>query len=249
VCAGIVFQYPAADEPTLRSLSLEINSGEYVALCGGSGGGKTTLLKLLGHAAPRGGLRGGTVTVDGVPADAYQETAMCLQNFEVLDGTVRDNISFGCEYDLDYDVHEAALQAEVAPVIDGLPEGYNTRIGRGSSVSLSGGQLARLGLARALCRRPKLLLLDEVSSSLDPQVSDLAYRIASHRLVAAATERSLTSASTSRICDFFLRARPKYVLPAMPVQPALDHETDKAVALTRRGRSLTRCARYLSDCR
>ncbi len=126
---------------------------------------------------------------------------MCLQNFEVLDGTIRDNISFGCEYDHDDDVHEAARQAEVAPVVVGLPEGYNTRIGRGSSVSLSGGQLARLGLARALCRRPKLLLLDEVSSSLDPEVSDLA----SHRIA----ECSLTSASTSRMRDLYLRGRPK----------------------------------------
>ena len=168
VADNVVFQYhPSATTPTLKGLSAELRPGEYVALCGGSGSGKTTLLRLLGRAV--GGATSGSITVDGVPADEYPDTAYCLQSFEVLNGTVRDNIAFGAQHGSDDDVRKAARLAEIAHIIERMPQGYDTVIGRGSSVSMSGGQLARLGLARALCRRPRLLLLDEVTSPLDPE--------------------------------------------------------------------------------
>ncbi len=171
VVSGLVFQYPSAAAPTLRGLSAEVRPGEYVALCGGSGSGKTTLLRLMGRAdCSHCDANAGSITVDGVPADDYTHTAFCTQSFDVLNGTVRDNISFGCAWDSIDDVRAAAALAEIAPVIEQMPEGYDTVIGRGSTVTLSGGQLARLGLARALCRRPRLLLLDEVTSPLDPEV-------------------------------------------------------------------------------
>jgi ABC-type multidrug transport system fused ATPase/permease subunit len=172
VVRDLVFTYPGAAAPTLKGLSAEVRPGEYVALCGGSGSGKTTLLRLIGRAnTSRGGDSDtGSITVDGVPADDFMHTAFCTQSFDVLNGTVRDNISFGGEWDSLEDVQAAARLAEIAHVIERMPDGYETVIGRGSTVTLSGGQLARLGLARALCRRPRLLILDEVTSPLDPEV-------------------------------------------------------------------------------
>jgi ABC-type multidrug transport system fused ATPase/permease subunit len=114
----------------------------------------------------------GSVTVDGVAADDYMQTAFCTQSVDVLDGSLRDNITFGCAYDSDDDVRRAVRRAGLAPVIQALPQGYDTVIGRGSSVSLSGGQLARLGIARALCCRPRLILLDEVTSGLEPEAQE-----------------------------------------------------------------------------
>jgi ABC-type multidrug transport system fused ATPase/permease subunit len=172
VARDVVFTYPSSAGPTLKSLSAEVRPGEYVALCGGSGSGKTTLLRLMGRAnTSRSDADSGSITVDGVAADDYTGTAFCTQSFEVLNGTVRDNISFSSEWDSDDDVRAAARLAELAHVIESMPDGYDTVIGRGSTVALSGGQLARLGLARALCRRPRLLLLDEITSPLDPEVS------------------------------------------------------------------------------
>jgi ABC-type multidrug transport system fused ATPase/permease subunit len=172
VARDLVFQYPSATEPTLKGLCAEVQPGEYVALCGGSGSGKTTLLRLLGRAnSTRSDVDSGDITVDAVPADDFPDTAFCTQSFDVLNGTVHDNITFGCEWDSLEDVQAAATLAEIAHVIERMPNGYDTVIGRGSAVTLSGGQLARLGLARSLCRRPRLLLLDEVTSPLDPEVS------------------------------------------------------------------------------
>jgi ABC-type multidrug transport system fused ATPase/permease subunit len=168
----LVFHYSGAKAPTLKGVSCEVNSGEFVALVGGSGSGKTTLLKLLGRANNDDVAAckcSGSVTIDGVPADDYLQTAFCTQSFDLLNGTVRDNITFGCAYEADEDVRRAVSLAGLAHVIQAMPQGYDTVIGRGSSVSLSGGQLARLGLARALCCRPRLLLLDEVTSALDPE--------------------------------------------------------------------------------
>jgi ABC-type multidrug transport system fused ATPase/permease subunit len=90
-----------------------------------------------------------------------------LQHAEVLDGTVHDNIAFGGAFSSREDVIEAATNAQLHDIVMGMPEKYDTVIGPASKTSMSGGQLARLSLARALCRKPKLLLIDEVTSPLD----------------------------------------------------------------------------------
>lgn len=204
VARDLVFQYPSAAEPTLKGLSAEVQPGEFVALCGGNGSGKTTLLRLLGRACARSDTGSDDITVDGVPADDFPDTAFCTQSFDVLNGTVRDNISFGCEWDSLEDVKAAATLAEIAHVIERMPNVYDTVIGRGSEVTLSGGQLARLGLARALCRRPRLLLLDEVTGPLDPterQVLETLLELKNKQplTVVLCTHSVTVAASTDRV--------------------------------------------------
>jgi ABC-type multidrug transport system fused ATPase/permease subunit len=123
----------------------------------------------------------------------------------VLNGTVRDNIAFGAQHGSHDDVRKAARLAEIAHIIERLPQGNDTVIGRGSSVSMSGGQLARLGLARALCRRPRLLLLDEVTSPLDPEMEGqvlTTFRALSSQLpltIVLCTHSVVTASTTDRV--------------------------------------------------
>ena len=155
--AHIVF--PGAAAPSLDGLSLHVRAGDYVALMGASGSGKTTLLKLIAGAVPpqRGAVRG----VDP------RSIAIVSQRPELLIGSVRDNIAFGHECSQE-DVEQAARDAEIHDVIERLPEKYDTVLGDDeASRGLSGGEQLRLTLARALCRQPALLVLDECTAALD----------------------------------------------------------------------------------
>jgi ABC-type multidrug transport system fused ATPase/permease subunit len=151
--------FPGAAAPSLDGLSLHVRAGDYVALMGASGSGKTTLLKLVAGAVPpqRGAVRG----VDP------RSVAIVSQRPELLIGSVRDNIAFGHECSQE-DVEQAARDAAVHDVIERLPEKYDTVLGDDeASRGLSGGEQLRLTLARALCRQPALLVLDECTAALD----------------------------------------------------------------------------------
>jgi len=204
VIDDITFQYPAADTPTLEHLSLKIEAGDYVSLVGGSGSGKTTLLKLLGKVA--GNLLDGGITIGGRPVADFDGVAMVLQQAEVLNGSVKDNISFGGPNDSLEDVIAAAKQAEIHDLINLMPDKYDTIIGSESQVSMSGGQLARLGLARALCRKPRLLLLDEVTSPLDVRTESLILETFRHlhestyMTIVLCTHSVFAMRSTNQVC-------------------------------------------------
>ncbi len=159
------FTFPGAESPALDSLSLQIPAKSFAGLTGPSGSGKTTLLRLLGRAGDQ--LSSGRILVGGLDPLCYKHTAICLQAFVTLNASIRENITFGSRYNTLDDVTRAAQAAEIHDAIMKLPNGYDTVIGTASEMSLSGGQLARLGLARALCRRPRLLLCDEITSPLD----------------------------------------------------------------------------------
>jgi ATP-binding cassette subfamily B protein RaxB len=166
---GVTFRYADNEADVLQGVSLAIEPGESVAIVGPSGGGKTTLLKLiLGIHAPSSG----EIRVAGMPLSQLglaQWRAMVgtvMQDDALLTGSMIDNISFfDASPDIEW-VMECARIAAVHDEIEAMPMGYHTLIGD-MGASLSGGQKQRVLLARALYKRPQVLLLDEATSALD----------------------------------------------------------------------------------
>jgi len=168
----VTFRYhPESDVNTLENLSFEVQPGQMVALVGRSGSGKTTISKLILGLYP--------ATVGKILIDGYDVTSLSLRSLRsqigVVDqdtfmfgGTIRENISVGHPEATLEEVIEAAQQAGAHQFIKELPMGYETQIGEGGGM-LSGGQRQRLAIARALLGNPRLLILDEATSSLDAE--------------------------------------------------------------------------------
>ncbi|QBL42226.1 peptidase domain-containing ABC transporter [Stenotrophomonas sp. ASS1] len=163
------FRYSESEQWVIRNCSFSIGEGESVAIVGGSGCGKTTLLKiLLGLLQPNEG----EVVVGGVPlrnlaSDDYKRlVGAVMQDDQLFAGTIRENISFEDEIADDSWIQEAAKLAAVHDDIMAMPMAYESLIGD-MGTSLSGGQKQRIVLARALYRKPGILFLDEATSHLD----------------------------------------------------------------------------------
>lgn len=164
--------YPTKDNLALNKVNLEINFGESIAIVGPSGAGKTSLVDvLLGILVPDSG----QVLLSNVsPLDAINKwpgaIAYVPQDVTISNVTFRENISLGYKQDKnnDYLIWEALKISQLDEMVKDLPEGLDTIVGeRGSNIS--GGQRQRLGIARAMFTKPKLLVLDEATSSLDGQ--------------------------------------------------------------------------------
>lgn len=166
---GVSFSFANAPEPVLRDVNLQVRPGECIALVGGSGGGKSTLVDLLtGLFAPSRG----RITLDGRRlAEVDQEQwrghlGLVLQDSPLFHESVFDNIVWGeARRDRDAAI-EAAKLAHAWDFIERLPQGLDTVLGE-RGARLSGGQRQRIAIARALYRRPWLLILDEATSALD----------------------------------------------------------------------------------
>jgi ATP-binding cassette subfamily B protein RaxB len=167
---GVKFRYSPTDPLVLKGVELSIAPGDHVAITGASGGGKSTLVKiLLGLAVPEEG----EVLIDGTPLEQFgyknfhDQIGAVLQDDSLFAGSLADNIAlFDDTTDMERIV-EAATAAALHDEISAMPMAYETLVGDMGS-SLSGGQKQRLLLARALYRKPKLLLMDEGTSALDP---------------------------------------------------------------------------------
>lgn len=165
----LIFSYGEAAAPVLSDVTFSIQPGESVALVGPSGGGKTTLLKLLmGLMTPQSG----SVAVDNVSLDKVdqghfrQQIASVMQDDHLFSGSIADNITF---FDLNPNferLEATAKRAQIHEDIQAMPMAYETLVGD-MGATLSGGQIQRLILARALYREPKILFVDEGTSNLD----------------------------------------------------------------------------------
>lgn len=167
------FAYAEADgakgEEVIRGLSLDIEPGRTVALVGPSGGGKSTTCSLLPRFYD---VDSGSVSIDGQDVrDVTQRSlreaiGLVQQDVYLFDGTIAENIAYGCPDATAEEIRSAAERANIARFVESLPEGYETEVGeRGSH--LSGGQKQRIAIARVFLKNPPILIFDEATSALD----------------------------------------------------------------------------------
>jgi ATP-binding cassette, subfamily B, bacterial len=175
----VTFAYPGrAESPALNGFTLRVAPGERVALVGPSGGGKSTVLRLLLRFYDP---QSGVIRVDGVnirevePAALRERMALVAQESPLFSGSAADNIRYGRPEADEEAVRRAARAAQAEGFLNALPEGFATALGERAR-SLSGGQRQRLAIARALVRQAPILLLDEATSALDAENEQLVQR-------------------------------------------------------------------------
>lgn len=168
---NVTFSYSSdeGDKAVISNLSLNLKAGDTVALVGPSGGGKSTVCNLIPRFYNVGS---GRITVDGIDVmditldSLRRNIGIVSQNVFLFDGTVRDNIAYGCPDATDEEVIDAAKKANIHEFVTTLDNGYDTEVGE-RGVKLSGGQRQRISIARVFLKNPKLLILDEATSALD----------------------------------------------------------------------------------
>jgi ATP-binding cassette subfamily B protein RaxB len=196
----VCFRYSDSEPWVLHNVNLTIEPGESVAVVGASGCGKTTLVKLiLGSLAPtHGEIRYGGVPIRQLGVTNYRRAlAVVMQDDVLLAGSLRDNICFNDEHPDHVHIEQCARLAQIEADIRRMPMGYETLIADMGS-SLSGGQKQRVLLARALYKRPKVLVMDEATSALDVTleraVSAAIGALAMSRIIIAHRPETIASA-------------------------------------------------------
>jgi len=164
------FSYPGATgEPVLSGIDLKIEPGEFVAILGSTGAGKTSLVNLIPRFYD---VTSGEVLGDGINVKDYGLTELrdkigiVLQQTTLFSGTIEENIRWGKEDATEEEILCAARTAQADGYISSFPDGYSTRLGQGG-LELSGGQKQRLCIARAIIKRPRILIMDDSTSALD----------------------------------------------------------------------------------
>lgn len=207
--SGVCFAHDQGQEPgrpeVLRGLDLDIADGEWVALVGPSGVGKSTLLSLLWRAAdPRRGMvcLGGRDLRELSLAQLRSRVALVAQDTLLFSGSLEDNLRMASPQACLRDIEAALRDVQLADLVDSLPQGLQTEVGE-FGAHLSGGQRQRLALARALLRRAPVLLLDEPTSSADPRTEQALLQVLrplrGRRTLVMAAHRLETAREADRI--------------------------------------------------
>ena len=184
----VTFHYEENKENVLSNVNLQVNQGEYVALVGSSGAGKTTLCSLIPRFYD---VTDGSVRLDGIDIrklklkDLRRQIGIVQQDVYLFAGTVMENIRYGKPEATDEEVVMAARAANAHEFIMNLPHGYDTDIGQ-RGVKLSGGQKQRLSIARVFLKNPPVLIFDEATSALDNE----SEKIVQHSLENLAKNRT-----------------------------------------------------------
>ena len=168
--SDVGFRYPGTTgRPVLHDVSFEVKKGETFAIIGATGSGKTSLVNLIPRFYDA---TEGEIKVDGEPIKAYdltalrQKIAFVMQKSELFSGSVAENLRWGKENAAKEEIEDAARIAQAEEFILGFNDGYDTYIAE-KGASLSGGQKQRMSIARAIVRRPEILILDDATSALD----------------------------------------------------------------------------------
>ena len=201
---GVTFGYKSY-EPVLKNINLHINSGEMIGLVGHSGAGKSTMINLCMRLYDPSL---GSITIDGVdirniPQDELRKNiGVVFQETYLFSGSVFQNIAYARPDATLDEVIAAAKAANAHEFITKLPDGYNTVIGENGH-SLSGGERQRVSIARAILKNPKILILDEATSSLDPEteikIQEALTRLIEGRTTIAIAHRLATLKNANRL--------------------------------------------------
>lgn len=165
----VYFRYNSKSDYVLKDVNLDVKAGEYIALVGQSGAGKTTLCSLIPRFYE---LTDGEITIDGISnrnvklQSLRSNIGVVQQDVYLFAGTIMDNIAYGNPNATEEDIIRAAKQANAHDFIIELEDGYNTDIGS-RGVKLSGGQKQRISIARVFLKNPAILIFDEATSALD----------------------------------------------------------------------------------
>ncbi len=172
---NVSFSYGAGKKTCLNGIDLHIRSGETVGILGGTGAGKSTLVQLIPrlYDATQGTVKVGGRDVREYDLEALRgEVAMVLQKNVLFSGTIKENLRWGDAQATDEDIRRVCRLAQADEFIQTFPDGYDTYIEQGGT-NVSGGQKQRLCIARALLKKPKILILDDSTSAVDTRTDAL----------------------------------------------------------------------------
>ncbi len=201
---NVSFSYEGA-QPALREVSMSAEPGQMIGLCGKSGAGKSTLVNLLCRFYD---VTEGQILIDGIDVRDFdvkflrRQIGLVLQEPYLFHGTIADNIRYGNAEASEEAVISAARAANAHDFIVGFPDGYDTLVGeRGQS--LSGGERQRISIARAILHNPRILILDEATSSVDTEtereIQQALNRLVEGRTTFAIAHRLSTLTSADRL--------------------------------------------------
>ncbi len=162
---NVSFSYPKTNKPVLKDISFTVNPNERIAFMGATGSGKTSLFQLIPllYKSTKGNIKIDDISINDF---AINEIGYVPQNPLLFSGSIKDNLIWGKEDATDEEIIQACKDAQIHDLIMDLPKQYNTHVSQ-QGVNLSGGQKQRLSIARALVRRPQILMLDDCTSALD----------------------------------------------------------------------------------